>query len=477
MMRLCWTVLIGVAASAVALAQTGEPDVPVTALPLSPAAAPEPALRYRLLPELRDTHPGNAALLYYRAFAPEWWGFYRRGPKYAEALDEAQKWPLEKLRHLSESDAALVGWVRGSHMLHEVDRAARRSFIDWEMTDRVREDGIGLLLPDVQSMREFARMLAVRARLELADGQFEKAAYTFQTGLQMGRHVSDAPTLIQSLVGAAITAVTLDQVEEWTRTPGSPNLYWALTGLPQPYIDLRKPMDGERLMFDNLMPGMREALADPGAAALSPDQLNAMVSKVAAALESPQAPRLLIAAWVAKMYGPAKEYLRRHGRTAEQVEALPALQAVLMVEVAKYDHMFDAFQKAQALPYWQARPLLEGAERQLKEGVARAGGPGLYGLAGLLLPAVIKVQFASARTDRKINALRTVEAIRLYAAAHGKLPENLDALEVPVPTDPVTGRPFEYRMEGGTARLTGPTPAGERPHEGNTLRYEITLRR
>ena len=95
----------------------------------------------------------------------------------------------------------------------------------------------------------------------------------------------------------------------------------------------------------------------------------------------------------------------------------------------------------------------------------------------MFLPAISRVQFASARTDRKINALRTVEAIRLYAAAHGRLPERLDALEVPVPLDPVTGKPFEYRVEGGTARLTGPTPPGERPYEGNTIRYAIMLRR
>ena len=106
----------------------------------------------------------------------------------------------------------------------------------------------------------------------------------------------------------------------------------------------------------------------------------------------------------------------------------------------------------------------------------------IFGAAGYLawrklLPAVYKVHFASTRTDRRINVLRTVEAIRLYAAAHGQLPSKLDDLEVPVPTDPVTGKAFEYRLAGDKALLTGPTPAGERPHESNTLRYEITLRR
>ena len=38
-------------------------------------------------------------------------------------------------------------------------------------------------------------------------------------------------------------------------------------------------------------------------------------------------------------------------------------------------------------------------------------------LAALLLPAIRKVQFATARTDRRIAALRCVEADRLHAAA------------------------------------------------------------
>jgi hypothetical protein len=440
-------------------------------------AAPEPALRYRLLPELRDTTPGNAALLYYRAFSPEWWGTFRRDPKFVDIMDEAQKWPLDKLRHPSATESTHLGIVRKDNALKEVDRAARRAFCDWEMTPRIREDGIGLLLPDVQSMREFARMLAVRARLELADGQFDQAAYTFQTGLQMGRHIGDAPTLIQALVGAATTAVMLQQVEEWVRTPDAPNLYWALTNLPQPYIDLRKPLQGERILIDSLFPGMREALADPNAPPLSTDQLNAMVAKVATVAGSPQDARALIVAWTLKMYGPAKEYLRTHGRPAEQVEALPALYVVLLVEVAKYDRLFEEFEKAWALPYVQAAPILARADQQLRDAVGRAGSPGMFGVAGLLLPAIHKVHFASARTDRKINALRCVEAVRLYAAAHGKLPGKLDDLEVPVPIDPVTGKLFDYKLDGDKAQLTAPTPAGETAHEGNTLRYELTLRR
>jgi hypothetical protein len=56
------------------------------------------------------------------------------------------------------------------------------------------------------------------------------------------------------------------------------------------------------------------------------------------------------------------------------------------------------------------------------------------------------------------------------------LPEKLaDVTEVPVPTDPFTGQPFDYRLDGDKAVLTAPPPAGEPPHEGNSRRYEIKL--
>src|SRR5665213_1443611 len=46
-------------------ARPGDP-IPLV---VSPAAAPKPSLKYRLMPDRRDLTPGNAATLYYRAMA------------------------------------------------------------------------------------------------------------------------------------------------------------------------------------------------------------------------------------------------------------------------------------------------------------------------------------------------------------------------------------------------------------------------
>jgi hypothetical protein len=275
----------------------------------------------------------------------------------------------------------------------------------------------------------------------------------------------------------AVSTVMLNQVEEWVRTPGSPNLYWALTNLPQPFVDLRKPMQGERLMLDNLMPGLREALADLKAPPMPVDKLQEMVAKLIQASGSRQPPPVLfVATLVAKKYGPAKEFLRQQGRTAEQIEAMPALQAVLMCDVAHYDRLFDEMLIVQGLPPETLLQAMVQFDRRLRDEVGRAGGP-QGSVAFLLLPAVARVYSASVRLDRKINVLRCLEAIRLYAAAHGKLPDKLTDLEVPIPMDPMTGKPFDYRLDGGKAHMNATAPPGEPAHEWNTLRYEITLRR
>ncbi len=95
------------------------PELPVKRLTLHPAAAPSPALKYALLPELRDESPGNAALGYYRAFSPEWTPLWRK----PELQERAEKWAVMPLPELRRQDAT---WLTRNAVLRELDQAARR---------------------------------------------------------------------------------------------------------------------------------------------------------------------------------------------------------------------------------------------------------------------------------------------------------------------------------------------------------------
>jgi hypothetical protein len=360
-------------------------------------------------------------------------------------------------------------------MLKEIDRGARRTYCDWELNQRVREEGIGLNLPDVQAFREMATLLKLRARQELLDGQYDKAARTLQTGLALARHAADGPTLIHSLVGVACSQIMLSVVDDWVERPGAPNLYWALTYLPRPLISIRNGLEGERLFVDWLFPGYRDLLDDPSAPPSSA-RVQTTLEKYAGLLDLQGTSRtwgpLLVAL---KTYPKAKRFLRQSGRTAQQVEAMPALQAVFLYEIHKYDVAYDDLRKWTGLPYAEAAPHVRRAIKQVQDRTnLQVDAP----ITAVLLPAIEKVLAAQTRVDRKVAALRCVEALRLHAKSHnGKLPAKLDDVTVvPIPLDPMTGKPFEYRLEGNKATLTGPTPTGEKPTLSTAIRYELTMR-
>ena len=108
----------------------------------------------------------------------------------------------------------------------------------------------------MQKMRDVAQVLTRRLRVEIADGRFDDALYTTKTLLALARVLGEHPTLIGDLVGFYVTRLTLERVEEMLQQPGCPNLFWALTDLPRPFIDLRKGIQGERVwdvsIFDRL---------------------------------------------------------------------------------------------------------------------------------------------------------------------------------------------------------------------------------
>jgi hypothetical protein len=86
-----------------------------------------------------------------------------------------------------------------------------------------------------------------------------------------------------------------------------------------------------------------------------------------------------------------------------------------------------------------------------------------------------KIRLIMNRLDRHVAILTCVEAIRLYAGTHeGKLPEKLsDITEVAIPDDPVTKRPFIYRLTGSKATLEANAPEGGT--DKDAFKYELSL--
>jgi hypothetical protein len=446
----------------------GADPVPVKRLTLQPAAAPSPALKYHLLPDLLEQTPGNAALDYYRAYSPEW--LTHRRPEVYQKIDQWLELPPGRLPRKD------LDWILTYKPLHVIDEGARREYVDWDMTRRLRQEGFSLLIPEMQGFRDFAKLLKLRAELAMLAGDYDKAVHSLQTGFALSRHLDEGPTLIVGLVGAAIANMMADEVEALIQSPNAPNLYWALTDLPHPLLNLRRPYQGESLSVAKYLPSREELEARP----LSVPEAQKLSDRLLQTLQDAGAPdssKVTLALLVAKSYTPAKQFLIKSGLNPALVEAMPAPQVVLLYSRMQFDRFHDDLFKWLNLPFWEAQRGIAQAERELVTAKRRME-EGLP-FASLFLPAAGKVLVASARLERRLAVLRVIEAIRLYGAAHeGQLPAALrDITAVPIPIDPVTGKEFDYRVDGDKASLSAPPPPGYANIPQYGLHYEIMLKR
>jgi hypothetical protein len=447
------------------------PPVPTIRVAV-PAEAPRPhrALRYALLPEPVDLQPGNAA--------PQW---VRAGQSAVEAgrklTDKESAWgssdlPLDKLPR-EEVRRFLAG---AESALRQAERAARYERCDWELPPLTIQTVADIPLAEVQQVRVLAALLSIRCRLELSERRFDDAARTLQTGFAMARHIGEAPTLLHNLVGVAVASIMLARVEEWVQVPGSPDLYWPLTALPRPLISNRPALLNESGTVYRSFPQLR-SLAREKLTAEQGEQLAADLLRAIAPLSGDKPPpewqaRLALAALATKAFPEARRHLLTRGRTAAEVEAMPALQVVLIYQLDQHDVIWDEILKTLYLPYWQASPILEEAEKKV-----RGARSDLNVVVGLLMPAILKVQQAGVRLERQLAGARCAEAVRLHAALHqGQLPTALkDVTDVPLPTDPVTGKGFDelYRAGDGKAVLDVPPPPPPGQPASLGRRYEF----
>jgi hypothetical protein len=443
-------------------------------LTLSPAGAPVPALKYRLMPMISDLNPGNAAPTYLR-LKYEYDNAFNKGQENLAAWLEM---PLEKL----PIQEARQWDMRGRLKLLEL--GTRREYCDWGYPlPEQRQEAFDILLPDVQSMRVWGRFLALKARLDLVEHKYQEAVSTLETGFAFSRHVGEAPFLINALVGIAIGNGLVDRVEELVEQPLAPNLYWALTALPHPLVGTRRALEFERRVPEDMIPEFTQ-LDSPRTPAEWESLLVRMYERMQnlalKVLDSKVSPDTEIAtkALIGRPLDVFKkeaapvarsEMAVERGLDPDRLKAVTDDEVLCRSLVAQYHVLQDQIFKAIYLPYPDAIRVLTEAEAKVKDAKL-----GPLQMVNLLQPAVAKSLAAETRLERRIAALRVVEAIRLHAAAHqGRLPESLSQLtEVPVPDDPATGREFEYRLENDRAVVSSPA-AGI---EGSPPHYRITIR-
>lgn len=458
---------------------------------LYPQAESKPALKYHLLPDAFDALPGNAAIFYLKAT-----GFFEQSAareRIAQLNKDAMAWARKEGKDFG--DVPPYVWLNtppSAMPLEEVKEylnltsfqppiireAALRKRFDMDRNFREVDDPIAYLLPEIQNLRELARTQSIRCRLAIAEGRLDDAIEITGQQFALARHLGEDDFLVCNLVGIAIAGIAWNDALYLVQHPKTPNLYWALATMPSPLVEMTRAMAVERQFLYQSLKMLREVDETPRNAGYWQDFIDRMLDQLGSLaveleIQLPSVtedPEAALVGFVAAAYPGAKEYLiNEQELPQQQVEAYPTAQVVFLAMVRFHDQWRDEFFKWMHLPFWQTRSKTTSKE----VGRALDAAANRYGWCALptqyLLPAVLAARTAGARCDQQVALLQTVEAIRMYAAAHDdKLPPSLDALSVPAPIEPFTGKQIDYELLGKRAVLSGHVQPG--------IRYRLILR-
>jgi hypothetical protein len=211
--------------------------LPWIELTFSPAKATEAAQKYRLLPTKEEQIDANAVDLYQKAikslpqdYQPKQFSDWRSLPPDQLPVKEVES-ALEKLKPT----------------LDLLSQAARSNSCNWPFIKPGQAQQ--KLMDDLNKYRQFAFILDVQAKLQIAQGRYDQAVETLKTSNALANQLGNGPTLIQGLVGIAIAAVNQKRIEQWIQSDNAPDLYWALEDMPQPLVDVTKAI---KIETDNL---------------------------------------------------------------------------------------------------------------------------------------------------------------------------------------------------------------------------------
>lgn len=446
---LCFAAFVALAQPSMAEETAATPETLIR-LTLHPAAAPRPALKYRLLPELLEMRPGNPIQGYMKCMMEQ-----RKFLFDEEAIRRRETLLAMPLKELNAQELK----EDGQYALALADAAARLDNPDWATLERLKSDGYNLLLPEVQQIRSVVRALEVRFRAEIAQSRFDDAIRTAKTMFAIARHLGEHPTAIGNLVGMAAAFVTIYHFDELLQQPGCPNLYWALTNLPSPLVRVDKGFDGERTCIAWCFRELNDR------APMNSDQIKAFVIEADKLMDKPT-----IQTWLNERVNDesfvtaARRRLVEYGFPEERLLRFPAEQVVLLDQRRDVEIRFDDLMKTYAMPIW---------ELDLRDDPNKPKNPQTL-FADALVPGLKNVRTAQGRVDQRIALLRHIEALRLYAAGHdGKVPAKLTDIGVPLPVDPITGKPVRYEVIGETAHLRGTPPPGQENVPIFNMHYEI----
>jgi len=189
-----------------------------------PSELPVSGKKYRLLPEVEELADADAVPLYEKAV--------QSLPDNLK-MDEINQW-LKTLPDKLPKKQVQSALEQLKPAFRLLEQAAKCKQCDWPYLD---DDTLSQTLANY---RKLLFLLALQARLQIAQDSYDEAISTMQTVFGMARHFGEDPILVRGLVGIGMAAYMCRQIEQFVQRPDAPNLYQALRDMPQPLVDLTK---------------------------------------------------------------------------------------------------------------------------------------------------------------------------------------------------------------------------------------------
>ncbi|MBU0714285.1 MAG: hypothetical protein KJ964_02875 [Verrucomicrobia bacterium] len=308
------------------------------------------------------------------------------------------------------------------------------------------EDGPSMLLPNLGSIRQIARVLSIKAELDVQAGNGAEAFATVLEGLKLADLLKQEPVLVTQLVRIACDLVMIDRMERMAdETDIPPDQARALIVELAQHTDATpwvRTMDGERVAmglwcFQTFQHG-------------SFHDFNSLLD---------MGMDMHFAPWL----GWGLQYL---------------YMPILKKDFAVYLTLMSQVQDYYKVPYWKAAETIRNhpTDQQI---------PRYCLLTRLLFPNLTAVVTRNTEHDAAIDVARVGLGLKLFKQKNGAYPDLLDKLTPEflesIPVDPFTGKALIYRKadagfmlyslgpnqqdDNGTPRPTGKQATGEEPYD------------
>lgn len=324
---------------------------------------------------------------------------------------------------------------------------------------------IGMLLPSIQSQRELARGLRIRANLYVGEGRYDQAWADLLAIHRISRLVSQGVTVIESLVGIAMNSIAYEGTRHLLAAPGVSDRLLARMQHDLATLQPRSPMwqkidVAERFMGLDCVQWLARndsATNQPGGIFRFMKMLKLINSL---SLLDSAAPLLVPVAY------------------RDEPQRKPAATAINWdITARRMNTWYDRIAKAMREPErGQRKRQFDEISEDLKnlknkiadtesltaailQGKRRDALGEMFSdiLAALLVPALQQVSIAEHSAKARDDLLRVALATESYRRANGSFPETLDTL-VPrylksVPNDSLSGRAFKFKRDGNRVVL------------------------